>query len=213
MSRPVLWTSTFTSGSLAHQAALVSGLDIEVRFISLRNRDHKTPEYLAINPKGEVPALQLPDSTVITESPAILFWIGEAAPESGLIPRDAPGRVKALEWLAWCQFNMGRNFSTIFGAKRFTAGDETAAEAVRAAAITRAIGTLTFAEAALGRSGGTLLGTATPSAPDLFLIMLAGFARMLKLEVPDLPLLSALTQRVLAMPGVAAAMERERAHG
>lgn len=213
MSRPVLWTSTFTSGSLAHEAVLVSGLDIEVRFISLRNRDHKTPEYLAINPKGEVPALQLPDGSVITEAPAILFWLGEAAPDSGLIPRDPLGRAKALEWLAWCHWNMGLNFRPIFGAARFAGGDETAAPAIRAAAVARAAGTLRYAEAALARTGGTLLGTHAPSAPDLFLVALAGFARMLKLDVPDLPALGALAGRVLAMPGVAAAMERERAHG
>ena len=213
MTHPVLWTSTFTSGSLAHQAALVSGLDIEVRFISLRAGDHKRPEYLALNPKGEVPALQLPDGAVITETPAILFWLGEAAPESGLIPRDATGRAKALEWMAWCHWSMGRHFNPIFGAARFAGGDEAAAAVVRAAAVGRAVDALQNADSALARSGGTLLGTPAPSAPDLFLVTLAGFARMLKLDLPDLPALGALAGRVLAMPGVAAAMERERAHG
>ena len=213
MTRPVLWTSTFTSGSLAHEAVLVSGLDIEVRFISLRSGDHKMPGYLAINPKGEVPALQLPDGTVITETPAILFWLGEAAPESGLIPHDANGRARALEWMAWCHWSMGRHFNPIFGARRFAGGDEAAAEAVRAAAVGRAVAALAYADGALARKGGTLLGTSVPSAPDLFLVALAGFARMLKLDLPDLPALGALAGRVLAMPGVATAMERERAHG
>jgi glutathione S-transferase len=213
VTRPILWTSTFTSGSLAHQAATVSGLDIEVRFISLRSGDHKKPEYLAINPKGEVPALQLPDGTAITETPAILFWLGEAAPDSGLIPSDPLGRAKALEWLAWCHWSMGRHFNPIFGAKRFAGGDEAAAEAVRTAALARARSALEFADAALARNGGTLLGTSAPTAPDLFIIALAGFARMLKIETADLPALGALAGRVLAMPGVAAAMERERAHG
>ena len=51
--KPVLWTSTFTSGTLAHQVAAVSGLPFELRFISLRAGDHKKPDYLVVNPKGE----------------------------------------------------------------------------------------------------------------------------------------------------------------
>src|SRR4028118_1848749 len=43
--------------------------------------------YLAINPKGAVPALQLEDGTVLTENAAILQYVGDYAPESGLFPR------------------------------------------------------------------------------------------------------------------------------
>ncbi len=80
MSGATLWTSTFTSGTLAHQIAAVAGVPFELRFISLRAGDHKKPDYLAVNPKGEVPALQLPDGTVVTELPAIIQWFAEAAP-------------------------------------------------------------------------------------------------------------------------------------
>lgn len=213
MDRPVLWTSTFTSGTLAHQVAAVSGLPFELRFISLRAGEHKKPDYLAVNPKGEVPALQLPDGTVITEAPAIIQWFAEAAPDSGLLPRDPSRRIKAIEWLAWCHWSMGRHFNPCFAATRFVDGDEQAAPAVRAAALKRARAALVFADAALQARGGTLVGTETPAAPDLFLASLGGFAGFLKLDISDLAALGALMRRVAAMPAVAAALAREKAQG
>jgi glutathione S-transferase len=211
--KPVLWTSTFTSGTLAHQVAAVSGLPFELRFISLRAGEHKKPGYLAVNPKGEVPALQLPDGTVITEIPAIIQWFAEAAPDSGLLPREPSKRIKAIEWLAWCHWSMGRHFNPCFAATRFVDGDEHAATAVRAAALKRARAALEFGNAALQAGGGTLVGTPAPSAPDLFLGSLGGFAGFLKLDISDLTALGALMRRVAAMPAVAAALEREKAQG
>lgn len=213
MSAPTLWTSTFTSGTLAHQVAAVSGAPFELRFISLRARDHKTPDYLAINPKGEVPALQLPEGTVVTELPAIIQWFAEAAPESGLLPRDPGKRIKGIEWLAWCHWSMGRHFNACFVPLRLTDGDEQAATVVRAAALKRCRAALEFGDAAIARNGGTLLGTETPSAPDIFLGSLGGFAGFLKLDIADLKNLTALMSRVMAMPGVVRAMTREKEQG
>ncbi|MGG5818936.1 glutathione S-transferase family protein [Falsiroseomonas sp. HW251] len=213
MTGVTLWTSTFTSGTLAHQVASVSGVPFDLRFISLRAGDHRKPEYLAINPKGEVPALQLPDGTVVTEAPAIIQWFAEAAPESGLLPRDPSKRIKGIEWLAWCHWSMGRHFNACFGPLRLTDGDEQAATVVRAAALKRCRTALAFGDAAIAKNGGTLLGTDTPSAPDIFLASLGGFAGFLKLDISDLANLTALMGRVAAMPGVAAAMAKEKAQG
>jgi len=213
VSAPVLWTSTFTSGTLAHQVAAVSGVPFELRFISLRAGDHKKPDYLAINPKGEVPALQLPDGTVVTEQPAIIQWFADAAPESGLLPKEATPRIKTIEWLAWCHWNMGRNLHPCFAAQRFADGNEEAATFVRAAAAKRCRAALVFANATLARNGGTLAGTTQPTAADIFLASLSGFAGFLKLDISDLGQLNALMARVGEMPGVAAALAREKAHG
>jgi glutathione S-transferase len=210
---PVLWTSTFTSGTLAHQVAAVSGLPFELRFISLRAGDHKKPGYLALNPKGEVPALQLPDGTVVTELPAIIQWFAEAAPGSGLLPQQPALRIKALEWIAWCHWCMGRHFNPAFAPLRFAGDDEQAATAVRAAALKRVRAALDLAEATLAAKGGTLLGTASPGAADIFLASLGGFAGFLKLDISDLPGIGALMRRVAAMPAVAAALTREKAQG
>jgi glutathione S-transferase len=211
--QPTLWSSTFTSGTLAHHIASVSGVPFDLRFISLRAGDHKKPDYLAVNPKGEVPALQLADGTVVTELPAIIQWFAEAAPDSGLLPRASSLRIKAIEWIAWCHWSLGRNFNPCFAAVRFAGGDEQAAPAVRAAALKRSRAALEFGEAALGAKGGTLLGTPEPTAPDIFLAMLGGFAGMIKLDITNLTALNALMARVRAIPAVAAATAREKAQG
>jgi len=210
-SHPVLWTSTFTSGSIAHQVACAAGIAFTPRFISLRKGEHRTPEFLAVNPKGQVPVLQLADGTVITEVPAILFWLAEAAPAAGLLPRDPVGRAKAVEWLAWCHWSMGRDFAAAFNPRFF--GGEGAADSIRAAAMTRAAADLDLAEGVLARMGGTLQGTADPSVADIYLVALGGFAAMLKMEPAARPALAALTARVRAMPGVAAAIAREKELG
>jgi glutathione S-transferase len=215
MTKPILWTSTHTSGTIVHSMAAASGLDIDVRFISLRAGDHRTPDFLAINPKGEVAALQLPEAGVtITEIPAMALWLAEAAPDSGLLPRDAIGRAKGMEWLCWCHFRMANTFSLAFQAKRMVGGDEAAAAALRATAVTRARDALAFAEAALARqANGTLLGTAQVSAPDIFLASLLRFAGFLGVATDDLASLQALGARVAAHPAIAAALAREQEIG
>lgn len=211
--KPTLWTSTRTSGSIAHIVLGAAGLEAEVRFISLRAGDHRKPDYLALNPKGEVPALQLPGGEVITEIPAILFWIAEAAPEARLVPTDPTGRAKALEWLAWCHFRMADSFTLAFNAPRLVHGDEAATELVRRAAGRRSREALVFADAALAKQGGRLLGTPAPTAPDIFLTALADFAGFLGIDISELRRLAALQAEVAAIPGVAAALEREKALG
>lgn len=215
MTKPILWTSTRTSGSIVHQMAAASGLDIDVRFISLRAGDHRRPDYLAINPKGEVAALQLPaEGTTVTEIPAIALWLAEAAPGAGLLPTDPLGRAKGMEWLAWCHFRMANTFSMAFLADRFAGGDAAAARTLRAAAIPRAHDALAFAEAALdGRPHGTILGTPQVTAPDIFLAALLAFAGFLGIEAADFPRLSALAARVAAQPRIAAAIAREQEIG
>ena len=58
-----------------------------------------TPEYLAINPRGRVPALAV-DGKVVTENTAILTWIATAFPEAGLLPDDTIERMRCIAQMA-----------------------------------------------------------------------------------------------------------------
>ncbi len=207
-----LWTSTRTNGTIAHLVAAQSGLAITPRFISLRGGDHKTTDYLSVNPKGEIPALQLASGTVITETPAILVWIADQAPGAGLLPLEHPARAKALEWLAWCHFQTARTFSMAFGAVRMCGGDEAAGAALKAASLQRARTALAYANSQI-KGDCTLLGTGIPGAADIFLSAMTGFAAMLKIDVTDLTRLASAAKLVQSQPAIAAALALEAAAG
>ena len=88
-------------GSAAAQAiATCAGLPLTLRQVNFGHGEHRSPEYLAVNPVGKVPALGLPDSSILTESAAILLYLCELAPDRRLFPAAGdPARPEALRWL------------------------------------------------------------------------------------------------------------------
>jgi glutathione S-transferase len=83
------------SCSLAPYLALSeAGAEFEVAVLSTRDGDQRRPEYLAVNPKGRVPAL-VTDKGVLTENVAILAWIAQTFPEARLAPTDPWGFAQA----------------------------------------------------------------------------------------------------------------------
>ena len=78
------------SCSLASHIALEeAGAAYQLARMSTRDGDQLKPEYLAINPRGRVPAL-VTDRGVLTETPAILAFIAQSYPHAGLAPLDDP---------------------------------------------------------------------------------------------------------------------------
>ena len=62
----------------------------------------RTPEFLAKNPNGRIPALELADGTVLAESNAILFYLAEGTP---FLPEDRLGRAQVLQWMFFEQYS------------------------------------------------------------------------------------------------------------
>ncbi len=62
----------------------------------------RTPEYLAMNPAGQVPAVVLDDGRPLAQSNAIILHLAEG---SALIPKDAYERARMLEWMFWEQYS------------------------------------------------------------------------------------------------------------
>src|SRR5206468_2892135 len=62
----------------------------------------RTPEFLAKNPNGRVPLLELKDGRCLAESGAIICWL---ARESALIPRDAWAHATMLQWMFFEQYS------------------------------------------------------------------------------------------------------------
>jgi glutathione S-transferase len=77
--------------ALAHLAMPFELVDID----TLKG-EARTPEFLAMNPAGRVPVLQLPDGHVLTESNAILLYLGEG---TRLVPKERFDRARMLQWM------------------------------------------------------------------------------------------------------------------
>ena len=80
----------YAPGSCAlasHIALEEAGADYSAELVDFANNAQQSPEYLAINPKGRVPAL-VTDKGVLTETPAILAFIAQSFPAAKLAPQD-----------------------------------------------------------------------------------------------------------------------------
>lgn len=92
-------TIVYSPGScaLASQIALEeAGASYENKKIMLRDNDQTKPEFLAINPKGKVPAL-ITDRGVLTETPAILAYVAQSYPKAKLAPLDDPFKFAEMQ--------------------------------------------------------------------------------------------------------------------
>lgn len=78
-----------TCALAAHIALEHIGADYEAVALDFSQQEQRQQPYLAINPKGRVPALEV-NGTVITELPAILFYLCQAYPEANLAPMGDP---------------------------------------------------------------------------------------------------------------------------
>ena len=72
-------------------------------------------DYLAINPKGQVPALQLDDGTLITEAVVIMQYLADSVPQKNLLAATGEmSRYKTLEWLNYIATELHKGFTPLF---------------------------------------------------------------------------------------------------
>ena len=83
---------------------LLAQLGIPYRRVELDilKGETRTPEFLARNPNGRIPALELEDGTILSESDAILFYLAEGTP---FLPDDRLGRAQVLQWMFFEQYS------------------------------------------------------------------------------------------------------------
>ena len=80
--------------------AAVLGIPLEEKLLDFSKGEHKSPEYLALNPNGAVPTL-VDGDFVLTESRSIMQYLATKKPESGLLPRDEAARADVTRWQFW----------------------------------------------------------------------------------------------------------------
>jgi glutathione S-transferase len=83
-------------------AARHSGVHLELRDVDMMGGETRRPEFLALNPNGSVPVLQLEDGRTLPESNAAMWWL---AKDTALWPKDEFARAQALQWMFFEQYS------------------------------------------------------------------------------------------------------------
>jgi glutathione S-transferase len=82
-----LYYAPGTCALATHLALEIAGAPYEAVRLDFKQQQQRTSEYLRVNPKGRVPALAT-DRGVLTETPALLQFVAQSYPQSGLLPLD-----------------------------------------------------------------------------------------------------------------------------
>ena len=102
-----LYTWSTPNGRKVSIALEEMGLSYAVHPVELKSGAQKRPEFLALNPNGRIPAIvdHGADDFVVFESGAILIYLAEKTGQ--LLPLDAKGRSRVLQWLMWQMGGLG----------------------------------------------------------------------------------------------------------
>jgi glutathione S-transferase len=97
------------------------GKPFEIEKVDFMERAQYQADFVAMNPKSKVPVLQRDDGSVLTEFPAIAFYLARANPDAKLLPADIEGEARALELLDYLIATVHmRGFTRIFRPEVFS---------------------------------------------------------------------------------------------
>jgi glutathione S-transferase len=188
--------------SLASHIALhESGLPFA---IDKFNRDTRTTstgvDFLKINPKSYVPAIELDDGNILTEGAVILQYIADQSPASNLAPKAGTlERYRLQEWLTFIGTEVHKSYSPLF--------NPNAAEEVKSYVRNALVPRLAYVEAQLANND-YLMGSGF-SVADAYLFVVLNWSKRVGVELGAYPNIQNYMARVAMRPAVQAAMKAE----
>jgi glutathione S-transferase len=184
-----------------HIALREAGLTFGLEKVDLKTKKTAADaDYLRVNPKGYVPALQFDDGTTLTEVTAILQWIADQVPDKHLAPAAGTmERYHLIEWLNFIATEVHRNMGALFKPELPEATHTWLADT-----LTRR---LDYVQQQLG--GKLHLMGEHFSVADAYLFVVLSWARWVKFDLTPWPKLGELAARVAARPAVQAALKAE----
>lgn len=201
---PTLFTMPETC-SLSPNIA-VAWLDAPIEIHNIAYGDQKKDEYLAINPKGQVPALRFEDGDVLTEAAAILAWLGVTY-DGEKSTRDGRLARKEAEALAYMTSEVHAAYGGHFNTRKF-AESAAAKEEVKRKTYEKLAGHYQRMDETLEHNGGEwYLGQR--SLADTFLYVLTRWIEKTPLSIDAYPALKAFRVRMEADEGVKRALARQ----
>ncbi len=184
-----------------HIALREAGLPFELVLASTKTKKLADgSDYLAINPKGQVPLLELDDGLRLTEGPAIVQYIADQVPASGLAPAAGTiERYQLMEWLNFITSELHKGFSPLFSPD--TPDD------YKPIVRNRLLARLTYVDEQLANRS-YLLGEQF-SVADIYLFVVSGWGQYVGVDIAGLHKLMALRERIANRPAVIEAMKAE----
>lgn len=183
-----------------------AGASFDTVRLVLAEGDQRSPEYLAIHPRGRVPALDL-DGHTIGENAAVLTLLAQRFPSARLLPTDPISLGRAYELIGWFSSSVHVSFAQAFRPERFTR-DETAWPALRAGGRENVLVAYAELDQRLSDGGPWLLGGAF-SLLDPYALVFHRWAPRLEIDVAAFPAFSDHARRTATRPSVARALARE----
>lgn len=173
-----------TCSFVVHCALEHLGLDYESHPISIFRGQHRSAEYLALNPQGQVPLL-IVDGRPIDQVLAQIEFLDRLA-QGQLLPRDEPERSRAWSWLLWLNNTVQPQFQRLFRPASWTDGDPQAVKRVAEAGF----------RASLDRMERELVVPERLTVQDYYSIIVLRWAAMAGYQREQYPNLSAYSDRV-----------------
>jgi glutathione S-transferase len=199
-----LYGTPMTCSLAAHIALFEAGFDAQYYPVDLARKQLRAGgDYRAINAKGYVPALVLDDGTILTEVPAVLQYIADQAPQSGLAPvAGSLERYRLMEWLTYLSAEVHKKVFWYFFAPY------TPPEAKQFAKKSAA-GVFSYLNEAL--SAQTYLLGDQFTVADAYLFTILNWCRAAEIDLSPYAALQAFHARAMTRPHVARAFEVEMA--
>jgi glutathione S-transferase len=184
-----------------------TGQAFEPKLVKLHKGEQRTPEYLAMNPNGQVPVL-VADGKPLNQIVAICDFLDRSYPKAGLLPAEPWARAQAMSQLAWMNNTVHPTFTRVFRSAEFAEGEAAQAE-VKKMAQARYRKLLERIQDWTAGAKPYWFGDRV-TAHDAYAFTLLRWGGIAGVDPKTLPGYLAYVERVMAAPPVAAALERER---
>jgi glutathione S-transferase len=197
-----LYHSPGACSQAVHIALREAGIDVQLVKVDLATHQLEGgADYLAINPRGYVPLLELDDGSRHTEAAALLQYVGDLAPASAQMPpAGSAQRFEVVKWLTFVSSELHKVFSPWLWHKE--TADSTRKDckdklALRFSELDRLLGEREYL------AGGSF------TVADAYAFTIVSWAPMLGMSLKAYPHLQAYLQRVAQRPAVHAALVAE----
>jgi glutathione S-transferase len=184
-----------------HIALCEAGISHTIDKVDLKaKKTEGGADYLAINPKGYIPALQTDSGEVLVEGVAIVQYIADQKPESGLAPKAGTmERYRLMEWLTFISSELHKAFSPLFNAAMPDEGKKIFRDrlAQRWAYVDKQL------------AGKDYVMGKTFTVADGYLYNMTRWAKRVEMDLSAFPNIAAFITRVEARPKVIEALKAE----